>query len=71
MVATQEGVSHARLGPTYSGPDLPPPPKSQIVLLAHTGSPIAAAAVRALEAAVRAGLRWPGFGPERLEYAGN
>jgi len=65
LSATRAGVGVAPMGRLASGgaPDkgpalgLPPLPESQIVLLARTGSATAAAAVRALEAAVRASLR--------------
>lgn len=62
LAATRAGVGIAPMGRLASGsaPDkgpslgLPPLPESQIVLLARTGSATATAAVRALEAAVRA-----------------
>jgi len=65
LAATQAGVGIAPMGRLASGgaPDkgpalgLPPLPESQIVLLARTGSAVVTAAVRALEAAVRASLR--------------
>jgi DNA-binding transcriptional LysR family regulator len=65
LAATRAGLGVAPMGRLASGgaPDkgpalgLPPLPESQIVLLARTGSATLAAAVRALEAAVRASLR--------------
>lgn len=65
LAATRAGVGVAPMGRLASGgaPDkgpalgLPPLPQSQIVLLARTGSAVVAAAIRALEAAVRASLR--------------
>jgi len=65
LAATRTGVGVAPMGRLASGgaPDkgpalgLPQLPESQIVLLARTGSATLAAAVRALEAAVRASLR--------------
>lgn len=64
LAATRAGVGIAPMGRLASGgaPDkgtalgLPPLPESQIVLLARTGSANVTAAVRALEAAVRASL---------------
>ncbi|MGH8199244.1 MAG: LysR substrate-binding domain-containing protein [Steroidobacteraceae bacterium] len=65
LAATRAGVGVAPMGRLASGgaPDrgpalgLPPLPESQIVLLARTGSAVVTAAVRALEAGVRASLR--------------
>lgn len=64
LAATRAGVGVAPMGRLASGgaPDkgpmlgLPRLPESQIVLLARTGSALTAAAVRALEAAVRASV---------------
>jgi DNA-binding transcriptional LysR family regulator len=65
LAATRAGVGVAPMGRLASGgaPDkgpalgLPSLPESQIVLLARTGTAVVSAAVRALEAAVRASLR--------------
>jgi DNA-binding transcriptional LysR family regulator len=65
LAAARAGAGVAPMGRLASGsaPDkgptlgLPPLPESQIVLLARTGSTVVTAAVRALEAAVRASIR--------------
>lgn len=65
LAAMRAGIGVAPMGRLASAgaPDkgpalgLPPLPESQIVLLARTGSALVSAAVRALEAAVRASLR--------------
>ncbi|HEV7136947.1 MAG TPA: hypothetical protein VGN43_09965 [Steroidobacteraceae bacterium] len=65
LAATRAGVGIAPMGRLASGGaadrgpalGLPRLPESQIVLLARTGSASVAAAVRALEAAVRASFR--------------